>query len=579
MSARIPEQPRRRVNSQPAERLPAAPDHSNGPAILAGNIADAAVRPAVGSGADNRNRSLSLAALLMMAGLLLSKLTGQLREILIAPVLGGVGIASDAFVIGFQIPDLFYQLLVGGAIQAAITPTLAAAIERRSERRGWRSVSIFINLTAVAVLLAVLLGELLAPVIIPLYNSSKDPQISALAIRVARALFPQVFFMMLAALCIGILNAYKKFSSTSFGPSFYNVCVVLAMLLLGTRSPLFKENGNAAVRVASGVMLAALAYFVLQFWLARREFRFYVFSLDYSEPGFRRLFSLAVPTLISGSIIQVNTIVMTSFANQFAGAATLLRNATTAWQLPYGIFAVAIGNVMLPTLAGLFANQDHAGSRRLLLRSLRSALFLVIPSAGLFLAMREDVIRAIFQWGGSYNDQSVIGAGGILGWYCLAMVPQSMVFLINQAFYARRNTRVTLYNGILTLILNSMLCLAFTRWLPGLGVSSLSLAYALTSCTSIAFLYTLYKMLYPEAAPKRIWPFMIRSALCAAALLLVVTALNLLPIQPNAKIAQLGWLAFRSLAGLATYGIAAIALQMPEPQEILQKIGRRIGRR
>ena len=60
--------------------------------------------------------STSLAAILMMIGLLLSKMTGQLREILIAPVFG-FGTISDAYIMGFQIPDLFYQLLVGGAIQ------------------------------------------------------------------------------------------------------------------------------------------------------------------------------------------------------------------------------------------------------------------------------------------------------------------------------------------------------------------------------------------------------------------------------------------------------------------------------
>ncbi|HBP39241.1 MAG TPA: hypothetical protein DD640_11000, partial [Clostridiales bacterium] len=200
-------------------------------------------------------QSLSVAAIIMMIGLLLSKLTGQLREILIVPILG-YGTVSDAFIIGFQIPDLFYQLLIGGAIQAAITPTLAAAIERKKEREGWHSISIFINLSAMAVLAAVILGEILSPVLIPLYNQGKAAETVELAIRVSQALFPQVFFMMMAALCIGILNAYRKFTSTSFGPSVYNLCVVLAMVLLGQASAL------GAVRVAAGVMLAACVYFI-----------------------------------------------------------------------------------------------------------------------------------------------------------------------------------------------------------------------------------------------------------------------------------------------------------------------------
>jgi putative peptidoglycan lipid II flippase len=520
---------------------------------------DAGVQ-APGKGAS----SLSLAALLMMAGLLLSKLTGQLREILIVPVLG-YGVVSDAFVIGFQIPDLFYQLLIGGAIQAAITPTLAAALEKQKEKRSWHSISIFINLAALAMLIAVLVGELLSPVIIPLYNSSKVPEISALAVQVSRALFPQAFFMMLAAFSIGILNAYKKFSSTAFGPSIYNVFVILAMILLGQASP------SGAVRVASGIMVAACLFFIMQFTLARKEFCYYTFSFDHRDKGFRQLLYLALPTMLSGSIVQINAIIMTAFADQFEGAATSLRQATTTWQLPYGIFAVAIGNVMLPSLAGIRARQDHKAGRRLLTRSLRSTLFLTIPSAALFLAMQQDVIRAIFQWSSTYSDKTVGITASILKWYCLAIVAQSVVFIINQAFYACRQTRIALFNGLLTLALNSFLCLMLTRWVK-LGVDSLSLAYMVTSIISSALLYYMFRRLFPQYAPRRLWPFWVRASICASVLLVIVLLLNLLPFQPETKFLQLLWFGLRALAGIVGYLAAAIFLKMPEAQTALEKI-------
>ena len=82
-------------------------------------------------GSDRNN--MAAATIIMMIGLLLSKVSGHLREILIVPILG-YGTISDAYIIGFQVPDLFYQLLVGGAIQAAITPTLAASLEKKQEK-------------------------------------------------------------------------------------------------------------------------------------------------------------------------------------------------------------------------------------------------------------------------------------------------------------------------------------------------------------------------------------------------------------------------------------------------------------
>ncbi|NLK89033.1 MAG: murein biosynthesis integral membrane protein MurJ [Clostridiaceae bacterium] len=512
---------------------------------------------------DRKKSNMSLATVLMMIGLLLSKLTGQLREILVVPVFGGNTGLSDAFFLGFQIPDLFYQLLVGGAIQAAITPTLAAAVEKRKEKDGWRGVSIFINLTAVAVLLAVLIGELLSPVLIPLYNSNKSPAVLDLAVQVSRALFPQVFFMMLAALCIGVLNAYKRFRATAFGPAFYNICVILAMLLLG------QATASGPVRVAAGVLLASCAYFVLQFYLARREFQNYSLSFDYRDQDFRQLLKLAVPTLISSSIIQVNMIILTGFASG-SGAVTALRNASTTWQLPYGIFAVAIGNVMLPSLAGLHAVGDHRGSRRLLTRSLRSALFMIVPSAALFFAMRQDVIRAIFQWSADYREEMIASAAGILGWYCAAMVGQTIVFIINQAFYARRITKITLINGLLTLVLNSLLCLLFNYLDPG-NLANLSLSYTITSVISVVFMSVLYSRGLPAAAPRRLWPFAVRLVICAAALLTVVMLLGIVPFNPAGKIMQLIWLLLRSIVGFVTFMLVANWLKIAEVEQIKVK--------
>jgi putative peptidoglycan lipid II flippase len=262
---------------------------------------------------------------------------------------------------------------------------------------------------------------------------------------------------------------------------------------------------------------------------------------------------------------------MTAFADQFEGAVTSLRNATTTWQLPYGIFAVAIGSVMLPSLAGIHARQDHKAGRILLTRSLRSALFLTIPPAALFLAMRQDVIRAIFQWNSSYTEQMVNVTGSVLKWYCLAIVTQTVIFIINQAFYARHQTRIALINGLATLALNSLLCLLLTRLIK-MGVDGLSLAYMTTSCSSAVFLYLLYKRMFPGSSPKRFWPFWIRCFICTTAMLIVVLLLNVLPVGRGTKLLQLIWLAFRMLAGIAVYLAAAWLIKIPEALSAFRKI-------
>ena len=522
----------------------------------------------------SRTASIALATFLMIIGLTLSKGTGFLREIFIGIQFGFNNIQVDAFYLGFQIPDLFFQLLVGGSIQAAITPTLARSIERGDHKRGWRSVSIFITLMTLIMLVTTTLGILLSDWIFPLIYSAKTKEIVSLAAQSSKALFPQVFFMMLAALCIGILNAYKKFSSTAFGPTIYNICVVISILVYG------KQTNQAVINTAIGITASAAIYFLLQFFMARKELKSFRLSLDIHDEGFRELLHLAVPTMISASIVQLNTIVITSFTGGFNdGIIQSLNNAKTIWQLPYGIFAVAVGSVMLPSLSARFAADDFKGTRVLLGKSLRNALFLTIPSAGLLLALRLDVVQAIFKWKASYSLSSRDTTALILMGYCLAVIAQTVVFIYNQAFYAIGKTKVPLLTGALSMLLTAVLCyilknLGMLTSTSEVGALGLSLAYSLTSIVTALILSTVYRK-NRQLAPRRLGAFIVRTCICLGVLLLVVYAINVLPVDPQSKIGQLVWLMVRGSAGFGGYLLAARAMQMKELSSFVDRIRRK----
>ena len=327
------------------------------------------------SGRGKRNITRNTA--IVMLGLILSKLVGQLREILVIPTFGE-GRFSEAFVQGFLLPDLIYQLLIGGSIQAAIIPWLSGALRKGEERKGWRALSIFITFAGLITFTAVVLGEIFAG---SLMSMIAHPEAAAYATGVARMLFPQVIFMMLAALAMGILNAHQRFTATAFAPALYNLGVVLSIALLGAPS------ATGLNMAALGVTLSALGYFLWQAAIARHELRY--FRPRGSDPGFRSLLAIALPTLISASIPQVNTIVINAFMKVFPeGTPAFHRNAVVTWHLPWGIFAVAVSKVMLPQLSELNAVGDDHRSSTLLSDSLRRALYLTIPSGLFFFALR-----------------------------------------------------------------------------------------------------------------------------------------------------------------------------------------------
>ncbi|MBO4650964.1 MAG: murein biosynthesis integral membrane protein MurJ [Clostridiales bacterium] len=506
---------------------------------------------------NRKTKSIAFSTIIMIIGLILSKGSGFLRTVIIGHKFSET--YRDAFVAAFLIPDFVFALLVGGSIQSAITPTLSKAIEQKTQKKAWRGVSIFITWMSLFVLTFVVICEVLSNYLYKAFNQGKSEDVVRLAGNMARTLYPQIFFMMLAALCIGVLNAYKKFGSTAFGPPIYNVCVLLAIGLLGA------SNEESLYMTGVGVMAAAMIYFVFQLFMGRREMVHYRPSLDTKDPEFRRLFKLAIPILISASIVQVNMLLLNSFATRFGdGPLYALNSASTLWQLPYGIFAVGIGNVMLPSLASHYANKDYKESSKLLSTSIKNALFLTIPCAGIFLIMPLDIVKTLLQWSANFTDKNAEMAALFLTGYCAAIVIQSVIFILNQAFYAIGQTRFPLFAGIVSMIVNFGMCLLLVNL--GCGAMCLTISYSVSCLVRMILLAYVYTTRHKKLAPRRMRAFLIKSVICLGALLIALYLISLVPFNQTGKMRQFFWLGARGLFAFAVYFGMAFALRMEELQ-------------
>lgn len=508
------------------------------------------------------------ATALLMFSLATAKLTGFAREILIAPTFG-YGVNTDAYFIGFQIPDLFYQLLVGGTFAAAVTPAVSSALARDEEKKLWRSLSTLINIFLIAFLIAIALGEVFAGPIIQAYNPSKDAAIIERATMVARMLFPQTIFLFLAGMCVGVLNGHKLFQRAAFTTTLYNIVCIFFMLRWGDDSP------GAPAKVALGVVISAAINFFYLAFMARRVIH-YKPMINLKDEGYRRLLRLAVPTLISGTVIQLNSIIQTAFANQFTGAVTSLRHAQTTWKLPYGIFALAVASVMSPNLTRAFANRRFEDMRMIYTQSLRRALYFVTPFILIFAVMAEETMEAVFQWGGAIPMENLLIEGQLLRLYVPAIFFLTFYEVVNQAFYARHVTRISLATSVVSLILNPLFCILFTRVLD-FGIYGLPLAYVLNSAINMVLISTLYRLHIKKARPYRMLPFYLRILLCSATTVIVTLGLNTLPLDTTSKGLQLLIYTVKALLAMLTYYLTGLAIDLREARD-LQGVIRRIVR-
>lgn len=523
--------------------------------------------------------SIRQATFITMVGMFLAKLTGFLREMLIVPKFG-YGLLSDTYVNAFQIPDLVYELLVGGVVAAVLTPTLSAGIEKRRERETWYSVSVFASLCMVLTGVVLLLAELLAYPLIHLITgayaadaSAELRQMAEMAAPLTRILLIQSFLLILVSLLHSSLSAYKRFNALALGPVLYNVLYILALVFWGAPD----EQGLR--RVAWGVVLAAFFYFLYQAFCARRELRYYRFHLDLQDSGFRRLVRLAIPTILSGSVLQLSSVIMNRYANglNLPGAVTAIRQCTTTWGLPYAIFAVAIGNVMLPNISGFYELGNSKKVRALYTSSLRRAIYFVAPFALSFAVMNFETIQAIFQWNpASYSNLEVSQTASALSWFCLSMLAQTVVFITNQAFYARKVTGIALFVGILSLALNPLFLYLFVV-VGDRGLAGIGMAHAAYSCVAALVVFALYKRHRQDMRPYRLTAFFIRLLLCLGVTWLVLHSFNSLPLFPDHKILQLLLYALKMFLSLFTYYLTGLALKFREALDLQDTLRRAFG--
>ncbi|NLL06293.1 MAG: murein biosynthesis integral membrane protein MurJ [Clostridiaceae bacterium] len=509
---------------------------------------------------DNaQNKKLTSAAAIVMSSIIFSRLTGFLREMLV-PSLIGVNEVADAYNLAFKITGLMYDLLVGGAISAALIPILSGYIAKKDEENGWKAVGTFINVSMVAMVFVCFAGILFAPKLVVIMSQNSDNVNMPLAVEITRILFPSVAFLMMAGLSTGVLNSYQRFAAAAFGPTLYNLGSALSIFI-------FAKSKWGVKGIAFGVMTSAFVYFVFQFSFAYRNFKLYRPKFYLKHEGFRRLFKLAIPSLMSSAVVQINAIITSSFALQFPpGSLTALNTADRTWQMPYGVFAQGMGIAMLPSLSSYLAVGKVEEYKDTLMKGIKTVLLMTVPAGVGFIVLREPVMRTMFKITSEFNEDTVRLTGSILMFFSIALLSQSIVTVLNRAFYANNDTKTPLIIGVTTIILNFILSAVFLRY-TSLGVSGMALSYSTVSLVNAVLLLTILNVKMKGIHLRKLSKFLVKIVPASIIMGIVLYFLNL--IMPNAtssKIMQITNLMIEITVGVLVYFTVVLLLKVEEAQ-------------
>jgi len=505
----------------------------------------------------------------LMVAMMISRVLGYVREIALTTKFGKTA-ATDAYIAAFTVPDLLYNLLVGGALSAAFIPVFSSYLAQDREREAWHVASTIINLVLVLMAAAIALGMVFTRELIPLVAYKFRGETLDLTVKLTRIMFPAFIVLSMNGLMMGILNSYQNFRAPAVGAIVYN----LGIIILGVW--LAPKYGIAAF--AFGVVAGHIGNFLVQMPSLWKRGLGYRPVIDLSHPGVRKIFVLMLPAILALSASQINLIINQNLASALSeGSITALRMANRLMWLPLGVFAGSIAVAIFPTMTAQVARREMTEFKKTFSMGVRSVFLITIPAGAGLIFLSVPIVRLLFQQG-KFGPDATEATAYALVFYSVGLFAQSAIWVITRAFYALHDTVRPLIIAVITIALNFALNIML---IGPMQEGGLAFAFSLTGILNmLILLYLLRKKIGPIGARSLLKSFILITV--AAGIMGAVSYGVAAYVEPYLDMAhktnQLIQVGVAIAAGLLVYAGAIFMFRLEEAQMVLDMVRRKLGR-
>lgn len=483
----------------------------------------------------------------MAAATLTSRVLGMVRVMVYADFMGTSWVAS-AFVLAFQIPNLFRRLLGEGALSAAFIPIFKEKEKLEGDRAMWQAANAVISGLVIFSCLVVIAGLAVVSVALA-FGGQVDPEHTRfsgktlLMLQLLRVMLPYLLLVCLAAVFMGMLNARGHFFIPALGAATLNLVMIASVLWLAPN--LGHELHEQIFALAIGVVAAGVAQAVFQLPSLRREGFAYRWASPWKNETVRRVVKQMLPATIGVAAFQINVVLtqgLSYWVDDYIVAS--FEYAVRLMELPQGLFGISLATYLLPMLSGLAAEKKYDAFRSELRQGLGYLMFANLIASVLLMALAEPIIRLLFERG-KFDATSTSQAA--LALVCLApgLVAFSVVNVLARAFYALGDTKTPMKTSVFCLVLNLLLA-AVLVW--RYKQAALGIANTVTSLVNVGLLlYALRRKL------KKLEMASLRAELLPLALAGTVAGL----------IAWYGWRFWENSLGHETFALKIGAVFVP----------------
>ncbi|MEQ1687822.1 MAG: murein biosynthesis integral membrane protein MurJ [Sphingopyxis sp.] len=451
---------------------------------------------------------------------LVSRFMGMARDIFFARYVGA-GMAADAFLIAWRLPNLFRALFAEGAMAAVFVPMFnrrMATGDAAEAGTGLAAAQVFAGqvlsvLVPFMVVFTALLMLLAGPIVMAMTGGFADasPEKYVLTRHFAVIMFPYLGLISIVALLGGVLNSLHRFWVNAAAPILLNLALIIALIFFHGPTP-----GDTARTQAIAVTIAGVVQLAWLVFSCRRAGVSLKLSWPKLTPDVKTMLMLMAPAAIGQGAIQINILVSTSLAARFLseGAPSWLYYADRLNQLPLGIIGIGVGTAILPMLSRQIANDDARAANHTQNRAIELALFLALPAAAALICAGEPIIRGLLQHG-IFTASDTRATAAVLGAFALGIPAYVLIKVLTPGFYARTDTKTPVRLALISMLVNLVGNLILI-W--PLGPAGVGIATAIAAWVNTALLYAVLHRRGHLSVERALFVKLLRILVAAAAM-------------------------------------------------------------
>ncbi len=427
--------------------------------------------------------SIAIAAVLVAASSLISRLLGIFRDRILASQFGA-GEQLDIYYAAFRVPDLLFNLIVLGALSAGFIPIFSGLVKNfvdpkktDNNKAAWDLANNVINILSLLLLFFSAIGVIFAPLLVRVITPGFSAAAQLETMNLTRIMFLSPLFLGISGVLGGMLQSFRRFLIYSIAPIFYNLGIIAGALWF--------SNWLGLSGLAWGVVLGAFFHMVIQIPAVYVLGFRYSLKVNFKDLATLKIGKLMIPRTLSLAITQVDLLVTTIIASSLtAGSLAIFSLANNLQSFPVGIFGISFAIAAFPALSQNAYDKEKLENT--FSATLRQIFFFVIPATVLLITLRAQIIRVILG-AGQFSWQDTILTMNTLAFFSISLFAQASIPLMVRVFYSRRDSKTPFYLGMFTVAADIILCLILSR---KMGVTGLALAYSISNILNFLLLWS-----------------------------------------------------------------------------------------